>query len=94
MPATVSVTASAFGYLNAWIDFNGNGGWDDPGEHIFSGMPLSPGTNLLSFPVPPTAKNTGTNFARFRFSSVASLPYGGPAPDGEVDDYKVTIVSP
>jgi hypothetical protein len=88
--ATVNITASAMGILNAWIDFNLNGSWADSGEHIFLDMMLNPGINSLSFPVPPSATVSQT-FARFRFSNMMGLTYTGMAPDGEVEDYTVNI---
>ncbi|MCH5373439.1 MAG: C25 family cysteine peptidase, partial [Planctomycetes bacterium] len=64
---------------------------------IFIGALLSAGLNELHFSVPewatPTLKDDPA-LARFRFSSVKELPYGGPAPDGEVEDYGVEILEP
>ena len=95
-PATVQVTViaplSKTGYLNAWIDFNADGDWDDTGEQIFTDVPLTPEHNTLTFVVPSGA-TTGTTFARFRFcsdSGMCSL-YGGNAANGEVEDYMVNI---
>ena len=34
--ATIEVTASTAGFLNAWIDFNNDNDWDDSGEQIFT----------------------------------------------------------
>ncbi|HEC76017.1 MAG TPA: hypothetical protein ENI33_02015, partial [Thermoplasmatales archaeon] len=90
--ANVSINASTNGILNAWIDFNGDGDWDDVDEHVFTDVSLTGGENNLSFIVPSWA-STGTTFARFRFSSVGGLSYNGSAPDGEVEDYKVEILS-
>ena len=87
--AQVQVT-SMEGNLNGWIDFNGDGDWDDTGEQIFSGLALPFGTNDLSFNIPMDAK-VGVSFARFRFSSIANLGPTGPAPDGEVEDYVLSI---
>ncbi len=88
--ASLNITASANGSLNAWIDFNSNGSWGDPGEQIFLDMMLNPGINPLSFPVPASA-TSGLTFARFRFSTALGLSYTGMAPDGEVEDYAVNI---
>ncbi len=89
--ATVDIVASVQGILNAWIDFDGNGSWGDPGEQIFMDFPLAAGVNIgLSFNVPPTAI-PGQSFARFRFSSQPGLNFDGPAQDGEVEDYEVEI---
>jgi hypothetical protein len=92
--ARVTVTASAPGLLNAWIDWNRDGDWKDAGEQVFRDQALVAGANTLSIRVPSTAVVTsGTNstFARFRFSSQPGLSYYGLAPDGEVEDYRITI---
>ena len=91
-PATIKVNASAPGYLDAWMDFNADGDWDDPGEHIFDARSLATGDNTLSIDVPLGAA-VGPTYARFRFSSTGGLDYYGQASDGEVEDYRVTIVS-
>jgi hypothetical protein len=88
--AGFDVVASVNGMLNGWIDFNGNGSWADPGEHIFADQPLSAGSNWQLFAVPNNAQ-VGKTFARFRFSTVGGLNYDGPAPDGEVEDHQVII---
>ncbi|HXJ38513.1 MAG TPA: immunoglobulin domain-containing protein, partial [Bryobacteraceae bacterium] len=91
---TMRVVASVNGYLDGWIDFNGNGVWEDPGERIFPSMPVMAGTNLLTFTVPASVPTTLTStFARFRFSRNGGLAPGGFAPDGEVEDYRVGIYS-
>ncbi len=90
---SLSVTSSAAGLLDAWIDFNGDGDWSDSGEQIFSSQSLSSGLNAISFTVPGTAV-PGTTFARFRVSSSGGLSYTGAAADGEVEDYQVEIVGP
>ncbi|MBN1893087.1 T9SS type A sorting domain-containing protein [bacterium] len=88
--ATITVTASDSGYLNAWADFDGSGVWDYPSEMIFISTPLNPGPNVLTFSVPHTAVPDSA-FARFRFSSKDTLWYTGYAPDGEVEDYWLRI---
>jgi len=88
--ATVEVTASAAGALNAWIDFNSDNDWNDAGEQIFVDEPLLAGVNTLTFDVPAHAAITNT-YSRWRFSTTRGLDYTGPAPDGEVEDYLVTI---
>ncbi len=89
-PATVEVTASVAGYLNAWIDFNRNGSFDDAGEQVFVDTLLSMGLNNLTFEV-PSGVSVGQTFARFRFNTRGLLDWRGPASDGEVEDYKITI---
>ncbi len=89
-PATVQVTASRQGALNAWIDWNGDGDWDDSGEQVATDASLTSGVNTLSIEVPARA-TVGKTFARFRFSTLRGLRYNGLASDGEVEDYQVEI---
>lgn len=87
---TITVTASGEGLLHAWIDFNGDGDWNDPGEQIFANEPLVEGENELTFAVPSNVSPTST-FARFRFSTDTNLAPTGDASDGEVEDYQVEV---
>lgn len=90
--ASVSVTASVQGYLNAWVDFDGDGTFDGRDEQVFDDVRLSSGVNSLSFTVPTTA-TVGDTYARFRFNTRGALSYYGVAQDGEVEDYKISISS-
>src|SRR3954469_5356465 len=85
----VRVVASANGRLDAWIDFNNNGSWSDPGEQVFRSVLLSPGANDLTFFIPAGA--VGRTYARFRFSTAGELAPTGFASDGEVEDYRINI---
>ncbi|MCK4694655.1 MAG: hypothetical protein KAT74_02780, partial [Candidatus Cloacimonetes bacterium] len=87
----VIVTNSVPGYLNTWIDFNGDGSWVQADEHIYNDLYLNyAGNHPLTFSIPPGA-GLGTTYARFRFSTVTGLSYDGLTDDGEVEDYKVII---
>ncbi|MDM8535267.1 Ig-like domain-containing protein [Desulfobacterales bacterium HSG17] len=90
--ASIEITASVTGFINAWIDFNSDGDWEDEGEHVFADETLVPGVNSLSFMVPENAV-PGKTLSRFRFSTVQGLSYNGAAENGEVEDYEVSIVS-
>jgi hypothetical protein len=97
-PASVNVTASVAGQLDAWIDFLGDGDWSDPCDQAFFSVPLTGGgtTDTLPFVVPASAAGNIDTFARFRFSTAGGLSYSGPHPsgpfpDGEVEDYRVHI---
>ena len=84
------------GFLNAWFDWNNNGSWADPGEHVFTDVYIDhtlPPSLALSCPVPLHAV-PGLTFARFRYSSAQGLNYNGHAPDGEVEDYRILINAP
>jgi large repetitive protein len=87
-PAGVSVTASAAGRLDAWMDFNRDGDFNDAGEQIFASQLLAGGTQPLSFNV-PCSSQAGSLYARFRFSSAGGLGPAGDAADGEVEDYVI-----
>ncbi len=89
--SSVSVTASMSGRLDAWIDFNRDGDWDDIGEQIIDSEDLAGGENTLGFVVPASAAD-GTTFARFRLSSAGGLSPQGLAGDGEVEDYAVNLL--
>jgi PKD repeat protein len=88
MPANIKVTASISGFLNAFMDFNKDGDWSDPGEQIFTNQPLAAGVNNLSFIIPATAQH-GKTYSRFRFNTLGGLTYFGLALNGEVEDYRV-----
>gem|GEM_PF-863403 len=85
----ISVTANRNALLDAWIDFNGNGSFE-AAERVFNGQALNAGANQLMVNVPCDA-TTGNSYARFRISSAGVSGPAGPAPDGEVEDYLVTI---
>ncbi len=91
--ASVQVSALCMGYLSAWLDFNGDGDWDDTDEQIFDNKILTSGTNNLVFNVPVNAAK-GQTFARFRFSTYTIPAYTGLVDNGEVEDYKVRIGEP
>jgi hypothetical protein len=91
MPADLDAILTQAGFLNAWIDFNADGDWDDAGEQIFTDAPLAAGTSSLSFFVPVDAV-AGDTYARFRLDSAGGLTPYGLAADGEVEDYLVSVV--
>jgi hypothetical protein len=90
---TVNMQGAGGSLLNAWIDFNRDGDWNDIGEQIFANRSLNAGDNALSFSIPAGAA-TGTSYARFRVNTAGGLLPTGLASDGEVEDYAVTIVAP
>ncbi len=87
--------AGGGGIVNGWIDFNGDKVWDDTAGSVECvlgpGLTIAGGTYTLSFPVPADAV-VGRTYARFRINSYGDLPPTGPAQDGEVEDYVVTIL--
>jgi hypothetical protein len=89
--AEIQATASAAGFLNAWIDFNTDGDWYDAGERVSVSQSLSAGVNTVAVAVPCSATPAATAFARFRFGSEGNLDVSGLALDGEVEDHSVPI---
>jgi len=84
---TIEVEASADGYLNTWIDFDGNGIFD-PSEQLTSDQPLAPGPTILTFTAPASVDDDNL-YSRFRFtadSGEVTMPTGE-ATSGEVEDY-------
>ena len=90
LQADLTVTVSSAGFLDAWLDLDGDGTFVGPADQIFTSQPLVAGPNPLSFTVPCDAV-PGNSYARFRFGSVGGLPMAGPAADGEVEDYAVLV---
>ena len=89
--AQVEITASTIGFVDAWVDFNTDGDWDEAGEQIFVAEGVVAGLNSLSFSVPCDATPASLAFARFRYGSSGGLAQGGLAEDGEVEDYGFLI---
>lgn len=85
------ITASRPGFLDAWIDYNRDGVFDST-ERIATSLPLVEGDNVFTVAIPLTA-SLGNSFARFRLSSTGGLGPNGEAPDGEVEDYQVSIAA-
>ena len=88
--ANVSVTVEA-GRLDAWIDFNGDGTFDDANEQIAGAHAVSVGDNPVVFNVPATAVPGQPLIARFRISTEGGLGPRGAAADGEVEDHTVNL---
>ncbi len=98
----IDVFASAYGAVDAWIDWNRDGDFNDPYELLMSGAPVWPGMNALSV-VTPSASDIGfdvtapsfTNNAilRLRISRNGGLLADQIAVGGEIEDSRITIVS-
>jgi len=89
----VSILSS--GYLNAWIDWDGDGEFNDADERIATNIRHGTGTYSLDITVPSDAITTRPTFARFRLGprSTSDPEYGstGTASSGEVEDYMIKI---
>ena len=82
--------ASGGARLDAWIDFDSDGSWGGPSEHVADGVAVDAGPNAVAFAVPSWATD-GSHAARFRIATTDDLGAFGLAGDGEVEDHLVTI---
>jgi VCBS repeat-containing protein len=87
----VTIEASESGLVDAWVDWNRDGDWNDPGEQYMNTVPVRPGLNTFSL-VTPVGASIGNTFARFRISSAGGLSPTGVAMDGEVEDYMINVL--
>jgi hypothetical protein len=99
---TVNNTTGDNAFVSMWIDFNGDGFFANS-ERIVNGLAVTQPTTTVSFTIPrstsdelnPARTVVGDTFARIRLSTDAaaiSSPVGA-APDGEVEDWSVTILA-
>ena len=90
--ASLKVTASAAGVLNAWADWNHNGAFES-GERVLVDQAVTAGVNNLTVAVPATAV-AGQIAVRFRVTDAKGQGGGSPtglATSGEVEDYFTTV---
>jgi predicted outer membrane repeat protein len=92
----VTNTTGAAAILSGWIDYNGNGVFENDWERAQATVPDGTTSEIVTLMFPYLRSNfTGTTYARFRLSTdpAAEDPVG-PALGGEVEDYVVTIYAP
>ncbi len=93
---TVSIKVTGLAYLNAWVDWNGDGDFSDSGERIVTNSLRFTGTANISVNVPANAIISRSTFARFRFgpksTSKPAYDISGSANYGEVEDYQIKIL--
>jgi len=97
LTVNVTNTRGSTAYLNAWIDFNGNGVLTDSGEQIASNTTVATGTTnsnrTLNF-TPPTTVSAGIVGVRVRLTSSSTPGPDGADGIGEVEDYTMTLTCP
>ena len=95
IPVVVTATENSNGFINAWIDWNGNGDFKDAGEQIAANIPVfASGTvNLAGIKIPAYAVTSTPTFARFRLGP-ANMNSEGSYSYGEVEDYQIQILNP
>lgn len=102
--STVRLIATASrnnGYLKGWVDWNGDGDFNDLNERlVFSGIGaatnnvlLSAGANQLFIDV-PAGVNLANVYARFRYGEQTINSLFGEAQIGEVEDYLLPVAPP
>ncbi|PHR64112.1 CshA/CshB family fibrillar adhesin-related protein [Alcanivorax sp.] len=93
LPIEVEVQGDG-GYLQAWVDWNGNGTFDDPQERIATDLQDDDNDGIISVVADYSgAVASGDTYARFRWSSQPGLDATEGAVDGEVEDYRLTARS-
>ena len=100
LPVSVFNNSGATAYLNAWIDFNNDGVFNDTllssgGERLEAARSLATSgtatTQNITFTV-PQASSPGTNRGvRVRLTNQATTTPTGAVGSGEIEDYIVTI---
>ncbi len=98
IPVVVTNNTGSPAYLNAWIDYNNNGVFTDPGEQIATNTGVATGTtnavSNINITVPPSSV-TGINIGvRVRISNDISPGSTGSGGTGEVEDYVINIAEP
>ena len=92
LPLSVTNTTGSTAYLEAWIDWNGDGDFNDPDE-----MVLNLDDNAGSFPstyeitIPVDATLSTDLGVRFRLSNEDNMTPYGLAGSGEVEDYLISV---
>jgi hypothetical protein len=76
--------------LDAWMDWDADGTWDNETERIAESLTVVGGDNLLDIDVPSDA-SVGLTFARFRLSIEGAPEPTGLAGAGEVEDYQIEV---
>ncbi|OOY10914.1 hypothetical protein BMG00_17310 [Thioclava marina] len=102
MITTIDVLVTGDAFLQGWIDFNGDGVFEETlGERIATdlrddgtGSDAVAGDGVIQITVTvPSDATTSATFARFRYSSQQGLLPVSLAPDGEVEDYTLLIAA-
>jgi hypothetical protein len=95
IPVEVTSEDISFGYLYGWMDWNQDGDFEDEGESIVPQNTsfFATGTINLEVDIPENAL-IGQTFARFRVGPYnPDLSPFGSSDYGEVEDYRVTLLS-
>lgn len=102
IPVSIYNNTGNDAYLRMWIDWNGDGDFEDIGEQVENSTYLSTGANntvFISVTIPTNATQTQPIALRARLStddanSADPCGNGNCATDGEVEDYLINISCP
>ncbi|MEO1997008.1 MAG: VCBS repeat-containing protein, partial [Planctomycetaceae bacterium] len=89
-PITGRYDPNAGWRVSAWVDWNQDGDWSDPGEQVASSSTDIYDQLAVEAIVPDNAK-TGITYGRIRIGTEPNLSWGGGAVDGYVDDFQVYV---
>lgn len=92
LPLGAVNTTGETAYIEAWIDWNGDGDFDDPGEMVadFNDASGSFPAEMI-IPIPAGAQQNQDLGFRIRMSNMDNMTPLGPADSGEVEDYLLRI---
>ena len=96
IPGTPGQTNSAYtdDEIAAWIDFNNNNNFNDPGEQIGYVLVAAGWSNVLNFTVPTTATLGNVRMrVRISYSPDGAIAPCGQSTYGEVEDYTIQITA-
>ena len=89
----VAVTGAG-GFLQAWIDFNGDGDFDEANEQIATDLQDSDSDGIITVDFTVAGDvTTAQTFARLRWSTTAGLEENTAVSDGEVEDYLIAPIT-
>ena len=95
--ANATITANVVGtggYLQGWIDWNGDGDFNDTDEQIAQDVQDTDNDGVIDIPVTvPASTTNGQTFARFRWSTTSGLESNTAVSDGEVEDYEIPSIT-
>ncbi|MBI2481609.1 MAG: hypothetical protein HYV60_24080, partial [Planctomycetia bacterium] len=92
-PTPLTIVAGDGGFVDAWLDMNQDGDWDDFGEKILDSAPVSVGINRLVTSIVPVNALLGNTFARYRISRTGGVFPTGVVVDGEAEDHAAKVLS-
>jgi len=96
LPLSMTNTTGNPAFLEAWIDWNGDGDFNDSDEMVENIDNIGNGTfsNIMTINVPPSAVTSTLVGFRVRYSNTDEMTPYGPINSGEVEDYLIGIDCP